>query len=437
MSEQINFFKGFPTENLLPNKQIVEATSELLLNDREYDLDPSNKHPLSYGSDPGALWVRDEITRFSNRVFKPNAQTQSDYINLTGGASYGIMNILQQCTFSHTNYTKQVFIVTPTYFLVNETFIDAGFGGKMTGINEVNNSIDFNQLEANLNYYSKIDQDKDFTDDLKLINKPSGNGKKIYKFIFYCIPTFSNPGGETYDLKTRLRLIELARKFDMLIITDDVYDLLDYTQPLDQLPHPLPRLTHLDRETCTNEFGNTVINSTFSKLIAPGLRCGYQESVNENLVRQLSTGGANSSGGSPSQLNSMIVGTMLKNNSIELIINYYRSTFASRSKLLKTLIEKHLPKGTVATGFDGGYFIWVKLPEIYDSFKISQELKSRNVIIANGDNFEVIGDYKNWGKSCVRLSLSYVNEHDMQVGIEEWGKVIDSLYSRNKLLHSL
>lgn len=423
----INFFKGHPTESLLPNSTIVNATTSLLTTKRDYDLDPQNRHPLTYGSDAGAVWVRDEVAKFSNSTFKPKSPTTHDFINLTAGSSYGIMNILAQTTLPHTNYTKQAFLITPTYFLINETFIDAGFGGKMTGIDEIPGGVDLVQLESKLKQFNGSDSNDE---DLKLINNPKGVPKKIYKFVLYCIPTFSNPGGETYDLETRLKLIELAREYDMLIITDDVYDLLDYEQPLEVLPHPLPRLTHLDRDSYQNEYGNTIINSTFSKLIAPGLRFGYQESVNERLVHQLSQGGANVSGGTPSQLNSMIVGTILQNGDIVKVINSFRRVYSERAHLLQSLIKDLLPIGTKATGFNGGYFIWVTLPSNYDVVEICQKLKNdENIVLANGDNFEVVGDIRHWGKRSVRLSISYLTKDEIQKGIEQWAKVIKEMYN--------
>ncbi|CDR37571.1 CYFA0S01e12398g1_1 [Cyberlindnera fabianii] len=426
-SKTINFFKGHPTETLLPNKTIVEATAALLTGTRDYDYDPEERHPLTYGSDQGARWVRGEVAKFHKRVFGEKCGTTTDDINLTGGASYGIMNILTQTTLAHTGYTKRAFIITPTYYLINETFLDAGFGGKLTAIDELQGGIDFEQLESKLEYYNKQDE-TDHSDDLKMITNPNGSQKKVYKFVLYCIPSFSNPGGETYSLEARLKLIDIARKYDMLIITDDVYDLLDYTQSLKQLPTILPRLTHLDRATATNEYGNTVSNSTFSKLVAPGLRVGYQESINSKLVYQLCQGGANVSGGSPSQLNAMIVGTLLKDGLIDDVINGFRSVYAKRSKVLKEGIEAHLPKGTTAHGFEGGYFVWVTLPEDYDAKKVVAELKKKNVVLAGGENFEVVGDLRNWGHRSVRLSMSYLTEEQIKEGLELWGATIKECY---------
>jgi DNA-binding transcriptional MocR family regulator len=70
----------------------------------------------------------------------------------------------------------------------------------------------------------------------------------------------------------------------MLLITDDVYDLLSYTN--DPLP---PRLVTLDSPLCTEEgFGNTISNCSFTKLLAPGLRFGFIQ-ARKALIHELST----------------------------------------------------------------------------------------------------------------------------------------------------
>lgn len=77
----------------------------------------------------------------------------------------------------------------------------------------------------------------------------------------------------------------------MLLITDDVYDLLTYTS--DPVP---PRLVTLDTSNPSgNIYGNTISNCSFSKLLAPGLRCGFIES-SKALVHELSTQYSPSSG---------------------------------------------------------------------------------------------------------------------------------------------
>lgn len=239
------------------------------------------------------------------------------------------------------------------------------------------------------------------------------------------VPTFSNPGGRTYSLESRKQVIEIARKHDMLIISDDVYDLLNYEQSLDSLPHPMPRLTFLDRESYAGGdegFGNTISNATFSKVVAPGLRFGYQESVNKNLVSQLSRGGANASGGTPSQLNSMVVGTMLKNGECTRILQHSRAVYKERCQILYDCIKKCLPSQTEYTLQTGGYFSWVTLPDGYNCREICAILMEKhNVIIPDGSWFEVVGDPKGWDTRSCRLSISFLSADQIERGIKIWG----------------
>ncbi|CAI4061513.1 hypothetical protein SUVZ_05G2320 [Saccharomyces uvarum] len=434
-NKEINFFKGHPSSRLLPREEIVRATAAVLGPEtREYDNDPYNRHPLTYGSDEGALWVREQICEFLNdQVFRFDggspARTQPDYLNLDNGASYGMLNILLQTTLPHNGYTRQAFIITPTYFLINDCLTDAGFNGKLTAINEKgHDSIDFESLLAALDQHEASAQtDSEAGSDPTAMIQGSKLTKKIYKYVMYCIPTFANPSGNTYSLETRRRLIDIARKYDMLVITDDVYDILDYTSAADQLPSPPLRMVHLDRATAAvgaDSFGNTVSNATFSKLIAPGLRFGYHETINANLARQLSKGGANVSGGTPSQLNSMIVGELLRSGAAQRCIAYLRSVYSERAAALTAALKKYMPAGTEIPPLNGGYFSWITLPPAYNAKEIGSALAQKcNVILANGSNFEVVGDEKNWGQSSFRLSISFLEPDQIEKGIELFGAV--------------
>ncbi|KNG45802.1 putative aminotransferase [Stemphylium lycopersici] len=101
--------------------------------------------------------------------------------------------------------------------------------------------------------------------------------KKLYRHIIYCVPTFSNPSAKTMSLRRRQELIRLAREFDALVITDDVYDVLRWPAHKDEMSEQLgqvpPRLVDIDRTLNggpKDEWGNAVSNGSFSKIIAPG-----------------------------------------------------------------------------------------------------------------------------------------------------------------------
>jgi DNA-binding transcriptional MocR family regulator len=119
--------------------------------------------------------------------------------------------------------------------------------------------------------------------------KPFRPWGKIYRHIIYCVPTFSNPSFKTMTLQRREQLVRLAREYDALVITDDVYDFLQWPSSLsaERLSLDkaiLPRIVDVDRyldggteREGADGFGNAASNGSFSKICGPGLRTGWCE----------------------------------------------------------------------------------------------------------------------------------------------------------------
>ena len=202
--------------------------------------------------------------------------------------------------------------------MINSCFVDVGLDDRLTAIEETHNgkySIDLAYLEQQLQKYS---QDLEpVHDDINVFPDPVRGTRKYYRFVMYLVPTFSNPGGLNYTLETRQKLVEIARKYDLLLISDDVYEFLDYTDS-----KPLPRLNQLDKAGAT-KYGNTISNATFSKIIA-GLRVGW--AATPKLVDQLSITGSNRSGGTPNQLSTLVVANLIKTGTIDEIITKLKTS---------------------------------------------------------------------------------------------------------------
>ena len=121
------------------------------------------------------------------------------------------------------------------------------------------------------------------------------------------MPTFANPSGRIMSPRRRRELVLLARKYDVLVICDDVYDMLLWRNPIYERPANLqsegdpcyrvgwraciPRIVDIDRaETSApagHKYGNSCSNGSFSKLVGPGLRTGWLEGT-EAFVENLS-----------------------------------------------------------------------------------------------------------------------------------------------------
>ena len=119
--------------------------------------------------------------------------------------------------------------------------------------------------------------------------KPPRPWNKIYRHLIYAVPTFSNPSSKTMSLRRRQQLVLVAREYDALIITDDVYDQLQW--PANREPTEpyakkavMPRVVDVDRDLDggserpgADGFGNAVSNGSFSKVSGPGCRTGWAE----------------------------------------------------------------------------------------------------------------------------------------------------------------
>lgn len=343
---------------------------------------------------------------------------------MTNGASFGAAGALLQATLPHNGYTRQAFIVSPTYFLINSVFLDAGFAGKLTAVPETpGQGIDFAYLEAQLQKHDAAAAEHGPVDvnPEAVIGDSSRPPRKIYRYVIYLVPTYSNPSGSTMSVENRQRLIELARKHDMLILCDDIYDMLSYPGS-DPIP---PRIVTLDRATLPSPAseGNTISNLSFSKILGPGLRVGWQETVSPSLAQSLAMGGAIRSGGTPGHLNSMIVGELLDLGMIDGIISNLSQTYKKRAACFLKAAKTHLPEGTQIFGGQGGYFFWVETPRVLDAKIVAAKCKERGVGLANGSHFEVDGDEQDWGKTGQRVSVSYLSEEDIVKGVEIWGQV--------------
>ncbi|ODQ63259.1 PLP-dependent transferase [Nadsonia fulvescens var. elongata DSM 6958] len=346
--------------------------------------------------------------------------------------------LLQQCTSAENGYTRRAFIISPTYYLINYIFNDAGFTNKLTAIkgdSHLETGIDLVTLEEQLKFYDSQEEDEETKAKFAEFEKTNqARQRKVYKYAMYLVPTYSNPRGDTYSLETRTKLVELARKYDMLIISDDVYDLLSFPANPSAIESQLPpRLVSIDRATlpqdipADKQYGNTVSNLTFSKLLGPGLRVGWQESASPLICEQLGRAGSNRSGGTAAQLNSMVVAEMINLGVVDPVIAKLCEVYGDRARKMKQAMIQNLPVGTQIEGGEGGYFFWVTMPEGIDAHEMCAKLKQRGVIIGNGSNMEVDNSPMGWGDRAVRVSLSF-NEAEAAVeAIERWGQVCQQM----------
>jgi DNA-binding transcriptional MocR family regulator len=220
----------------------------------------------------------------------------------------------------------------------------------------------------------------------------------------------------------REELIHLARKYDALIICDDVYDFVYWEaepkskgsgsqQPFTAI---LPRLVDLDRTIkptpLPHSFGNVLSNGSFSKIVAPGVRTGWVQSATPKLAQSISQAGVTRSGGAASNLTGTMLAHALRTKALENhICGNLHESYARRWRRLVSAVEEYLgPLGVIIAGgkgnaidpqslafsssqsretasgpVAGGFFIWLKLPTgLTDAAVSARALRDANVALA-------------------------------------------------------
>lgn len=267
----LNLQRGWPSARLCARKQLADGAENVLMDGA--DMTPI----LEYGPGQGYAPLRKAIAEWLSDVYAVSAEpTEASRICVTNGASSALANIVLK--FADPTFTRRVFMVEPTYFLACPIFEDCGFRGKLRGVPE--GGLDGIDLDFLLEELSKVERESGWPD--QPLTKTGTNYPHVYKYILYCTTTFANPSAKTMPVEVRERLIKIAREFDILVISDDVYDFLSWPasdsiseDSLDLIPG---RLVDVDRALPgTTAFGNACSNGSFSKIIGPGIRVGWVE----------------------------------------------------------------------------------------------------------------------------------------------------------------
>jgi 2-aminoadipate transaminase len=216
--------------------------------------------------------------------------------------------------------------------------------------------------------------------------------------LAHIIPNFQNPAGCTLSLDKRRRLLELARRYDFTIFEDDPYVELRFEG--DQHPTML----ELD------EGGEVVVYaSSFSKTVCPGIRVGYLVGP-KGLIAAIRKR-ATETYISPNMVAQSIVAEFCHSGAIERSIATVKEALRERRDATCDALARHLPDARFVTP-EGGYFLWVDLPEGCDVAALERGAAERGVVFVKGTDFLLEG-----GESSLRLAYSAVPPDHIEEGI--------------------
>lgn len=229
-------------------------------------------------------------------------------------------------------------------------------------------------------------------------------GERV-KFL-YTIPNFNNPSGITLAAHRRQQVVEICRAAGVLILEDNPYGMLRYDG------EPAPTLRSLDPE-------NVIYMGSFSKILSPGLRIGWA-AVPSHLFRRFYLAGE-AVALCPPTLNQMIISAYLREHDWKGQIESYCQLYASRRDAMFAALEKYLPAGISYTRPEGGFFIWLTLPEGIDTYQLLQEGVQAGVIFIPGAAFSP----GNPVSHTLRLAFCAVDEDTIDEGVKRLSKLLE------------
>ncbi|MEM7534676.1 MAG: PLP-dependent aminotransferase family protein [Chloroflexota bacterium] len=362
---RIDFGVGHPGWSVLPLDIIRQAS--------EHRLSQGDALMLNYGPEQGDGSFLEALAAF----LTPHYGFDVDPLSLmvTGGASQALDMV---CTF-FMQPGDTIFVEEPTYFVAPLIFRDHQLNIVTVPMDE--DGMNMDALEA-----------------LLAEHQP--------KFV-YTIPAYQNPTGITLTAERRQRLVTLSVAHDFLIVADEVYQMLNYT---DTPPPPFAAMI---------DAGTVISVGSFSKILGPGMRLGWIQAGEQLLDRMVDIKFI-FSGGAVSQFTAHIVRSALELGLQEQYLQELKQVYTERSHTLATAVQQRL--GDIATFRPpaGGFFMWVELPTDIDTSTLKTLAADHDVGFQAGVNFSSDGALRN----CMRLCFTRYPNDELTEGVSRLAQVL-------------
>ena len=350
MLNQISFARGAPSVDIIAVDDLKSAAQ------RAFESDPAGT--FSYGTSTGypplREWIAARHDLTPGQVIVTNGSMQADAFLFELLVDEGDVVVVEAPTYDRTLLSLKK------------------RGAKILAVPLQEDGIDVTALEAALQ---------------------AGARPKLA----HIIPTFQNPAGCTLSLNKRRRLMQLAEQYDFMIFEDDPYIELRFQG--DRLPTMLS-LDHGDR---------VVYASSFSKTVCPGVRVGYL--AGPEAVVSAAAQIATETYISPSMVTEGIVNEFCRTGAIDRSIATVTAALRDRLGTLVAALGRELPHARF-TPPDGGYFLWIDLPENVDVDALFTAAQDRGVVFVKGTDFLLDG-----GRNSLRLAYSGVSPDEINEGV--------------------
>jgi 2-aminoadipate transaminase len=364
----ISFAGGLPAHETFPVDDLKEICLEIL--------EKNGPDGLQYGMTEGDPLLRKLL------VERHNSQ----------GLNISIENLII------TTGSQQALDLIARVFLDSGDYVLCGLPSYLGGLNA------FSVYGAKLKGIT-LDENGMKTDELEeTVKNLMEFGRKI-KFI-YVIPDFQNPAGITLPDNRRLKIIEIAEKYDLLIVEDSPYREVRFEG------EPQKLMSELDTT------GRVITLCTFSKIFAPGFRVGWvigNPVILDKIVMAKQTADL-----CTSPFVQKIIARYIEKGLLEKNIRKTIDLYRERRTLMITCFKKYMPEGVKWTEPQGGLFLFVTLPAHLDADVIFKKSIENNVAFVAGSTFFCNGS----GHNTMRINFSFSNNKEIETGVRRLSQVI-------------
>lgn len=354
----ISFAGGNPDPNYFPWKEIESSAKIAISNDW--------RRALQYSITEGNIDLRCELQELMSNI---GVETCTDQLVITSGSQQGL-DIVAKIFLDKGD---QVIIESPTYMGALNAF--KYYEPDFLEVETDNNGMRMDALE-----------------EVLMANTSTK--------LIYTIPDFQNPTGNVLSEERRQKMIELAQKYDIMIVEDNPYYFLRHEGQF------IPPIKHFDK------YGRVIFLGSVSKILCPSLRVGWivaNKDVISSVVYLKQAADLHTS-----ELSQRITANYMKNYNLSAHISEMNRLYKEKKDLMLHKIKECFPSSIKYTTPEGGFFIWLTFPKRYDTMEIFNKVKQeQRVIFVPGDTFYPYGGHAN----TARFSFATVTLEEIDRGM--------------------
>ncbi len=361
----ISFAAGNPSPESFPVAELAEISADIFKN--------QSTVALQYNITEGYMPLREAIAKRQREKFSIGTETDGTMI-VSGGQQGMELSCKVFC-----NEGDEVICENPSFIGSLNSF--RSLGATPIGVELEEDGMDLEQLENTLKAHPKAR-------------------------LIYVIPTFQNPSGRTTSLEKRVKIYELAKKYNRIIIEDNPYGELRFSG------EDIPAIKSMDTD------GRVIYCSSFSKILSAGMRVGFVIANNE-IISKLAV----AKQGEDVHTNiffQMLAHKYMTEYDIDSHIAKINDIYRRKCTLMLDALDKYMPSEVAFTRPEGGLFIWCTLPEHVDAPAFISRAVEQKVAVVPGTAFNCDTEAPS---QSFRLNYSMPSDEQIVEGIKILGEL--------------